>query len=78
MQVVLYGREGCHLCEVARDVLLGVRARTPFPFEEVDIDRDDALVREYGFRVPVVLIDSEVRFEIEVDPAAFERMLRAG
>ena len=47
-----------------------VRASAAFAFEEVDIERDDALVREYGIRIPVVAIDGEELFEIVVDPEA--------
>ena len=52
--VVLYTRRGCHLCDEARSAILSVRAREPFAYDEVDIDTDDDLVRDYGIRVPVV------------------------
>lgn len=77
MRVVLYAREGCHLCETAREVILAERARTPFAFDEVDIETSDALVREYGIRIPVVTVEGEERFEYEVDPAAFAALVRA-
>ncbi len=78
MQVVLYSRPGCHLCDAARDVLLAARSRVSFSFEEVDIDGDDDLVREYGIRIPVVAIDGEDRFEYQVDVQAFERIVAGG
>ncbi|HET9671584.1 MAG TPA: glutaredoxin family protein [Actinomycetota bacterium] len=65
--VVLYSRPGCHLCDVARDVLEAVRARIPFELEEVDIRADQALELEYGIRIPVVTVDGEERFEVTVD-----------
>jgi glutaredoxin len=68
MQVVLYSRAGCHLCDAARDVLLAERSRTPFELVEVDVAGDDHLEREYGIRIPVVEIDGRERFEYEVDP----------
>ncbi|MEP6758824.1 MAG: glutaredoxin family protein [Actinomycetota bacterium] len=68
--VVLYSRPGCHLCDQARAVIEAVRARNPFFFEEVDIEADDALVRDYGMRIPVVSVDGEELFEISVDPTA--------
>jgi Glutaredoxin-like domain (DUF836) len=74
--VVLYAREGCHLCDEARGVILSVRARTPFAFTEVDIETDDALLRDYGVRIPVVTVDGEERFEIAVDRDAFEVLVR--
>ncbi|MEV6923538.1 glutaredoxin family protein [Dactylosporangium sp. NPDC051485] len=55
MRLLLYTREGCHLCEEAREVL----ERVGEPFEEVDISGDDELEEEYGFRIPVLLLDGK-------------------
>ena len=77
-RVVLFSRPGCHLCDVARDVLLEARQRIPFAFEEVDIERDDDLELEYGIRIPVVEVDGEERFEISVDPHQLAELLDVG
>ncbi len=74
--VRLYTRAGCHLCEDARSVILQVRDRFPFAFEEVDIDRDDELVRDYGIRIPVVDVDGEEAFEIGVDAERLTALVR--
>lgn len=74
-RLVLYSRPGCHLCDEARSVILAVRDRVPFVFEEVDIETDDELVRDYGIRIPVVAIDGQERFEIAVDAARLARLL---
>jgi glutaredoxin len=63
----MYSRPGCGLCDEARRVILDVRERTPFRYEEVYISGDDALELEYGIRIPVVLVDGEERFEVRVD-----------
>ncbi len=73
--VVLYGREGCCLCDDARDVLLRVRARRPFVIEERDIEQDEALHRAYLERIPVITIDGLEAFELFVDEAELERRL---
>jgi hypothetical protein len=73
--VVLYGREGCCLCDDAREVLLRVRARRPFVLQERDIDRDDALLRAYLERIPVVTIDGVEAFELFVDESELVRRL---
>ncbi len=75
MHVVLYARAGCHLCEVARAVILAERERTAFAFDEVDIETSDTLVMDYGIRIPVVTVDGQERFEIDVDPAAFAQAI---
>jgi glutaredoxin len=77
MRVILYSRTGCHLCDVARGVLEAEREITAFELVEVDIEGDDRLELEYGIRVPVVVIDGVEAFEVEVDPQALARLVRA-
>jgi glutaredoxin len=76
MQVVLYSRPGCHLCDVAREIVVAQQTRSGFDFSEVDISGEDALELEYGIRIPVVQIDGVERFEIHVDPAQFALLMR--
>jgi hypothetical protein len=73
--VILYGRDGCCLCDDARDVLLRVRLRHEFAFEERDIERDEAWHRAYLERIPVVTIDGVEAFELFVDEAGLENRL---
>ncbi len=73
--VVLFGREGCCLCDDARDVLLRVRAKHPFTLEERDIEEDERLLRAYLERIPVVTIDGREAFELFVDGDELERRL---
>jgi glutaredoxin len=73
--VVLYGRDGCCLCDDAREILVRARARHDFDLQERDIDRDDALLLAYLERIPVVTIDGEEAFELSLDEAEFERWL---
>ncbi|HET8952544.1 MAG TPA: glutaredoxin family protein [Solirubrobacteraceae bacterium] len=73
--VTLYGRPGCHLCDVARDALERVRADTPFELVEVDIEGDDELFKRYLERIPVVCVEGEELFDYHVDEAALRRRL---
>jgi glutaredoxin len=73
--VTLYSRPGCHLCDDARVVLEGLRARVPFALREVDIERDDALLRRYFERIPVVALDGEELCDLVVDAPELERRL---
>ena len=69
-------RVGCHLCEEARPHVLQAAARHRLPVEEVDIDTDDALVRDYGLRVPVVIGPAgQVIAEGQIDARALNRSL---
>jgi glutaredoxin len=72
-QVTLYGRPGCHLCDDALAVLERIRADQPFALSTVNIEEDDALLRAYLERIPVVALDGEEVYDYHVD----ERDLRA-
>jgi hypothetical protein len=74
-RVVLYSREGCCLCDDARAILERVRTERPFALEECDIDSDDALLRTYLERIPVVTIDGVEAFELFVDESELARRL---
>jgi hypothetical protein len=53
----LITRTGCHLCDEAKVVMDRVTDRTGVAWVERDLTGDLELEREYGDRVPVVLLD---------------------
>jgi glutaredoxin len=63
VSLVLYGRPGCHLCDEARTVL----QRIGHPFEEIDIEADDALLKRYLERIPVVALDGQELYDFFID-----------
>ena len=73
----MYSRRLCRLCDEARQVIEEVRAGLPAPFrvEEVLIDGDPSLERDYGLRVPVVEVDGIEQFEIAVEPMRLRELL---
>jgi hypothetical protein len=76
-QVVLYTREGCCLCDDAREVLVKVLAEAGVPvgLQERDIEADDDLLGAYLERIPVVTIDGEEAIELFVDETELRRRL---
>lgn len=48
--LTLYGREHCHLCELAQELLQTAQ----MPFRALDIDSDPELGARYGLRIPVL------------------------
>ena len=77
-QVLMFSRQTCGLCDKARAIIEAERGRTPFEFDEVWIDGDDALEDAHGLRVPVVEIDGRERLEYEVDPEELLAIVRGG
>jgi hypothetical protein len=76
MNVVLYTRPGCHLCDEAREVILSLRDSIGgFELREVDIDSDDELHRRFLERIPVLEVDGDIVAELDVVPAAVHAAL---
>jgi glutaredoxin len=74
--LVLYGRPDCHLCDEARAALERLQAEgLSFELEEVDIESDDALLRRYLERIPVVELDGEIVSELGLDADALRARL---
>jgi glutaredoxin len=73
LTLVLYGRPGCHLCDDARAAL----ERVGHPFEEVDIEADDALLARYLERIPVIALDGAELYDFFVDEADLRTRLAA-
>ena len=57
MQLTLYTRPGCHLCDEMKAVIRRVRGQVACGLTEVDISPDPALLRRYGHDIPVLLAD---------------------
>lgn len=54
IEVTLYSREGCCLCDEARAALMGVGEHASLVIAEVDIASDPALEKEMFDRIPVI------------------------
>ena len=60
MQLILYYRERCHLCDAMRKALVAYSdTHDPLQWREIDIDRDPDLVRLYDSRVPVLCLGEQ-------------------
>jgi glutaredoxin len=77
LEVVMYTRRGCHLCEAAWAQLRRQRRRYGFRLAAVDVDADPELRRRHGDCVPVVAVGGRVRFRGAVNPVLLARLLRA-
>ena len=54
----LYSRTGCHLCEDMLETLMAMDIAGQFHVQIVDIDADPSIQREFALRIPV-LADAE-------------------
>ncbi len=74
-QVVVYSRRGCHLCEIVKETLTKLHRRGGFNWQEVDVDSDEQLRRQFTDEVPVVFIDGRKAFKYRMDEQEFLRKL---
>lgn len=70
--VTLISKTDCHLCEIAKEVLLKTQKDLPFELRERKIVEGDVDFVTYHERVPVILIDGEYVFQYRVS----EKQLR--
>lgn len=71
MDVVLYTRRGCRLCEGAEDLLLALAPAARL----VEVSDDPDLESLFGSRVPVLSVGGRVVAEGRIDEAAMAAAL---
>lgn len=72
--VIVYSRDGCHLCDEAIELLQGYSACLP-PIQEVDIDASPDLRKRFDTEVPVVEFDGKIRFKGRVSELLLRRLI---
>ena len=73
MNIVIYTRDGCHLCEEAREMLCEFGIAPTL----IDIDADPALRERFDTCVPVVEINGRIRFRGRVSRMLLRRIIRS-
>ena len=79
-ELILYTRDGCHLCDEARAIVQGLledraaRGRRTAAIRERDITTNADWERAYFATIPVVEIDGR-RLELATSPAKLRRFL---
>ena len=76
VEVVVYSRPGCHLCEEAIAAIVSLHGEGyRFALHEVDIESDELLLRRHLERIPVIEIDGAVVSELLLDEVAVRARL---
>jgi glutaredoxin len=73
LDVTLYTRPNCHLCELAKAAVLPVVSEFRAQLREVDIDTDRQLRDMYNNDVPVIFLGTRKVAEHAVDIQQFRR-----
>ena len=77
IEVVLYTKPGCCLCDTVKAQLGKLRAMQPFEFREVNILEDSDAFAKFQEEIPVVFIDGRKAFKYHLDEKAFLRRLNS-
>ncbi len=75
VEVTLYTRPGCHLCEEAKAVIEPLVVEFGAKLREVNIEGDVGLTEQYGLDIPVVFVGSRKAAKHRVDGEQFRRQL---
>ncbi|MFN8078464.1 MAG: glutaredoxin family protein [Kineosporiaceae bacterium] len=74
-RITLIGKPGCHLCDVAQEVIEKVSSDTGTAWEKVSIDDDRALKRKYWDKIPVIMVDGDEFAMYHVEEAGLRAAL---
>jgi hypothetical protein len=75
LDVTLYTRPGCHLCDEAKAQIAPLLRRTGARLRQVNIDDDEVLRERYNVDVPVLFLGARKVAKHRVDLKQFERQL---
>jgi hypothetical protein len=76
LDVTLYTRKGCHLCEEAKAQIAPLLRSAGARLHEIDIDDDNALRERYNVDIPVILLGRRKVAKHRVDLGQFRRQLQ--
>lgn len=76
LQVTMYTKPGCHLCEAARTAIDPLLAEAGATLTEVSIEGDAELTARYGWDIPVLFIGNKKAAKHRVNVQQFRRQLK--
>ena len=76
MELTLYTRAGCHLCEEMKAALAPVLREFSLGLREVDVDTDAALRARFGEEVPVLFLGERKIAKHRADITQLRRRLQ--
>jgi len=77
-RLIVYYRDGCHLCEQVVASLFQLQQELGYEIEQIDIDTNPVLREKYNVDVPVVTYQGEVIFYHFFDEKELRKSLAHG
>jgi glutaredoxin len=72
VQVVLYTKPGCQLCEEMKEAMSKSGCAELYSLEEVDIEGDSELFARYQYEIPILFINGVEAFRHRLRPDEFQ------
>ena len=77
IKVVVYSRPGCRLCEEMKSEIARADCAELYLLEEIDIETDPELLRQYRYDIPVLTIDGVEAFRHRLVAEEFRAKITA-
>ena len=75
VQVILYSKPGCHLCEVMKKEMAKAGSADQYELEEINIETDAELFERYRHDIPVLMIGGVEAFRHRLTADSFRAYL---
>ena len=78
VEIVIYSKKDCCLCEVAKEIIYQVLEDNLFKkvnLKEIDITFNEELKKKYESDIPLVLINGKFAFRYKVHPVTLKNKL---
>lgn len=76
VEVKVYSKEDCCLCDDVKKVLKRVQIDIPFETIEIDITKDSKNFEEYKDQIPVIFINGHKAFKYRVSENELRKKLK--
>jgi glutaredoxin len=76
LDVTLYSRPGCHLCEAAKAAIDPLLAEFGATLHEINIDGDAVLTERYGWDIPVLFVGTRKAAKHRINVKQLRRQLQ--
>jgi len=76
VQVLLYSKPGCHLCEVMKKEMAKAGCAELYKLEEINIEGNAELFARYRHDIPVLMIDGVEAFRHRLTADSFHDCLK--
>lgn len=76
VNVTIYSKKDCHLCDIAKDTLIKIQQEFPFSLTEIYIEKDKTAFGKYKYLIPVIEIDDKIVFTYRINENELKNILR--